>query len=144
MTVECLSVSTCGHCRWHQSFHFDSVDYVLDKTRKLAISSDMLRRIATADFGDRKWLTIVRDVFMFSFYARRMSFVDMAYLKQSAVQDGILHYTRKKTGQVFSVRRNRNAAIKMDRFISLRQLSAMLPADHPAGKAPVSLGLRCA
>lgn len=83
---------------------FEGVSFRMDKTRKLAISSETLKRVAVADFGERSWLAVTRDLFMFSFYARGMSFVDMAYLKQEAVQGGFLYYTRRKTGQVFSVR----------------------------------------
>ena len=36
---------------------------------------------------------------MFSFYTRGMSFVDMAFLKKKDLQNGILTYRRKKTGQ---------------------------------------------
>ncbi|MDB8914391.1 site-specific integrase, partial [Parabacteroides merdae] len=40
-----------------------------------------------------------RDLFMFSFYTRGMSFIDMAYLKKSNLQNGFLSYRRKKTNQ---------------------------------------------
>ena len=40
-----------------------------------------------------------RDMFMFSFYTRGMSFVDMAYLKKKNLQNGILAYRRQKTNQ---------------------------------------------
>lgn len=44
-----------------------------------------------------------RDMFLFSFYARGMSFVDMAYLRREQIWDGALHYERSKTHQAFSV-----------------------------------------
>lgn len=37
-------------------------------------------------------LDFARDMFMFSFYTRGMSFVDMAYLKKTDLQNGILTY----------------------------------------------------
>lgn len=40
-----------------------------------------------------------RDMFMMSFYLRGMSFVDMAYLKKSDLQNGSVTYRRLKTGQ---------------------------------------------
>lgn len=40
-----------------------------------------------------------RDIFMFSFYTRGMSFIDMAFLKKKDLQNGILIYRRHKTGQ---------------------------------------------
>lgn len=41
---------------------------------------------------------------MFSFYTRGMSFIDMAYLKKSNLQNGILTYRRRKTGQQLSIK----------------------------------------
>ena len=46
-----------------------------------------------------KELVIQRYLFMFSFYTRGMSFIDMAYLKKSNLQNGFLSYRRKKTNQ---------------------------------------------
>jgi transposase len=43
-------------------------------------------------------------MFLFSFYTRGMSFVDMAYLKKKDVQNGILSYRRRKTGQLLTIR----------------------------------------
>lgn len=83
---------------------FEEVSFRIDKTRKRAICVDTLRLVAVADFGTRTWLTLARDLFLFSFHARGMSFVDMAYLKREDIQGGVLRYTRRKTGQVFSVR----------------------------------------
>jgi hypothetical protein len=40
-----------------------------------------------------------RDMLLFSFYTRGMSFIDMAYLKKSNIANGTLIYRRRKTGQ---------------------------------------------
>lgn len=42
-------------------------------------------------------------MFLFSFYARGMSFVDMAYLRKDNIWDNTLHYQRHKTHQVFRI-----------------------------------------
>ena len=47
---------------------------------------------------------LARDLFMFSFYTRGMSFVDMIYLRKSDISDGVLTYKRKKTGQTLTLR----------------------------------------
>ena len=44
-----------------------------------------------------------RDMFLFSFCTRGMSFVDMAYLKKKDLQNGYLTYRRKKTGQLLTI-----------------------------------------
>ena len=49
-------------------------------------------------------LDFARDMFLFCFYTRGMSFVDMAYLKKGDIANGILTYRRKKTGQQLFIR----------------------------------------
>ena len=49
-------------------------------------------------------MDFARDIFMFSFYTRGMSFIDMAYLKKKDLQNGILSYRRQKTGQQLFVK----------------------------------------
>lgn len=95
---------------------FEEVSFRIDKTRKRAVGVDTLRRVAEADFGTRTWLTLARDLLLFSFHARGMSFVDMAYLKREDVQDGVLRYTRRKTGQIFSVRVTNALQELIDRY----------------------------
>ncbi|MTT06842.1 tyrosine-type recombinase/integrase, partial [Proteus mirabilis] len=58
--------------------------------------------LAGRDFGESE-LNEARDMFLFSFYARGMSFVDMCYLRKTKVWNEALHYERQKTHQVFSV-----------------------------------------
>ena len=45
-----------------------------------------------------------RDLFMFSFYARGMPFVDIVFLKHDSIINGIIYYERNKTGQRMQVR----------------------------------------
>ena len=53
--------------------------------------------------SEDKSLVFARDMFLFSFYTRGMSFVDMSYLKKSDITNGKLQYARKKTGQVITI-----------------------------------------
>lgn len=69
-------------------------------TIKRAISIQNLRRIVEMDLtGRHPRMQLARDLFMFSFFARGMSFVDMAYLRKSDVHDNTISYRRRKTGQ---------------------------------------------
>lgn len=69
-------------------------------TIKRAISLASLRRIAEYDLRSRNpRMLLARDLFLFSFFARGMAFVDMAYLRKSDIHDNILNYQRRKTGQ---------------------------------------------
>ena len=48
-------------------------------------------------------VTFARDLFIFSYCARGMAFVDLAYLKKEDVRQGIICYRRRKTGQQIEV-----------------------------------------
>jgi integrase len=56
------------------------------------------------DLSHSQSMEFARDMFMFSFYTRGMSFVDMAFLKKTDLNNGMLTYRRKKTGQLLSIR----------------------------------------
>lgn len=72
------------------------------KTDKRAIGIEELRKIRALDLQDRR-LQFARDLFLFSVYTRGMSFVDIAYLKQGDIRNGILTYKRRKTGQMLNI-----------------------------------------
>lgn len=95
------------------------------KTRKRAIPMADIRRISTFDvrtaLGDkykeenkkaagRRFDKVVekfeffRDIFVFCFCARGMTFVDLAYLRKTDISAGIITYNRRKTGQQLHVR----------------------------------------
>ena len=42
-------------------------------------------------------------MFLFSYYTRGMSFVDLAHLKKKDIQGGVLTYVRRKTGKVLHI-----------------------------------------
>ena len=75
----------------------------IDKTKKRAVSLDVIREIRDLKLT-KKSLIFARDIFLFSFYTRGMSFVDMAFLKKKDLQNGILTYRRNKTGQLLFVK----------------------------------------
>jgi site-specific recombinase XerD len=74
------------------------------KTVKRAIDSDSINRIVDAKVDYDCRLELSRDLFLFSFYSRGMSFVDMAFLKYSNVSDGTIYYLRTKTKQPIQVK----------------------------------------
>ncbi len=78
---------------------FKNVYTGIDKTVKRAISLDYMKRIKGLDLHGNKRLEFARDMFMFSFYMRGMSFVDMAFLRRCNLGGGVIWYTRRKTGQ---------------------------------------------
>ena len=76
----------------------------VDKTAKRALRQEDISRIYRMDLSGLPQAAFARDIFMFSFFTRGMSFVDMAYLKREDLQNGMLTYCRKKTGQRLSIR----------------------------------------
>lgn len=87
-----------------QRYPFKHVYTGTDKTVKRAIPLKDIKRIKELDLSLKPTLDFARDLFMFSFYTRGMSFVDMAYLKKTDLRDGILTYVRRKTKQALLVK----------------------------------------
>lgn len=76
----------------------------IDKTIKRAVSLNIFRQIRDLDLTLSPAMDFARDIFMFSFYTRGMSFIDMAFLKKKDLRNGILSYRRQKTGQQLSIK----------------------------------------
>ncbi|MBR1394764.1 MAG: site-specific integrase [Prevotella sp.] len=73
------------------------------RTQKRALTLEMLQRIKQLRIDDQR-LLFARDMFLLSFYLRGMAFVDMANLRRTDIIDHQLHYKRHKTGQMLSIR----------------------------------------
>lgn len=87
-----------------QKFPFKHVYTGIDKTVKRAISMKYIKHIKELDLSLKPHLDYARDMFLFSFYTRGMSFIDMSYLRKTDLRNGILIYRRKKTSQQLSIR----------------------------------------
>lgn len=75
----------------------------IDKTQKRSISLSDIKRINSLDLKEYSSLDFARDMFIFSFCTRGMSFIDMAFLKKSDLKNGYLTYRRKKTNQLLTI-----------------------------------------
>ena len=82
-----------------QQYPFKSVYTGVEKTMKRALSLNDIRRIKGVDLSLKPSLDYACDMFLFCFYTRGMSFIDMAYLRKKDLQNGTLSYRRRKTGQ---------------------------------------------
>ena len=87
-----------------QRFPFKHVYTGVDRTVKRAVPLKVVKRIKEMDFAMNPTFDFARDMFLFSFYTRGMSFVDMAYLRNRDLQNGVLSYRRRKTGQKLYVK----------------------------------------
>ena len=82
-----------------QRFPFKHVYTGVEKTVKRAVPLKVIKRIKEMDLSLNPPADFARDMFLFSFYTRGMSLVDMAYLRKKDLANGILSYCRRKTGQ---------------------------------------------
>ena len=121
------------------------------KTAKRAVTPEDMRLIASfnirlavrcqrhADgmttFGKQfeqkvKKLTFARDLYLFCFCARGMTFVDVAYLRKSDICGGFISYCRHKTGQRIMVKIEEDMQAIIDRYpSSTPYLFPILPAN---------------
>lgn len=99
-----------------QRHPFKSVYTGVEKTLKRAVSLNDLKRIKGLDLSLKPNLDFARDMFLFCFYTRGMSFIDMAYLRKKDLQNGILSYRRRKTGQQLLIKWERCMQEIVDKY----------------------------
>ena len=88
-------------------------------TAKRAVTVEAIRKILKLRLKDGSALAFARDMFMLSFYLQGISFVDMAYLKKADIRNGLLQYSRKKTGQTITISWEREMQEIVDAYSSL-------------------------
>lgn len=99
-----------------QRYPFKHVYTGIDKTVKRALPLKIIKRIKELDLSFKSSLDFARDMFLFSFYTRGMSFIDMAYLKKKDLQNGILSYRRRKTGQQLFIKWEKSMQEIIDKY----------------------------
>ncbi len=99
-----------------QRFPFKHVYTGVDKTAKRAIPLKVIKQIKAMDLSFSPSAELARDMFLFSFYTRGMSLVDMAYLRKQNLANGILTYRRRKTGQQLSVKWEKEMQEIVDKY----------------------------
>lgn len=85
-----------------QCFPFSKVYTGIDKTQKRAVSHKAINDMENVNRMTSN-MSLSRDLFLFSFYCRGVSFVDLARLKKTDIKNDILSYTRSKTGQTLNI-----------------------------------------
>ncbi|MCB6980484.1 tyrosine-type recombinase/integrase [Bacteroides uniformis] len=113
-----------------QRYPFKHVYTGIDKTIKRAVPAKIIRQIRDMDLSHDSSLEYARDLFMFSFYTRGMSFIDMAYLKKSNLQNGFLSYRRKKTNQQLLIKWEKPMQEIIDKYDTMGS-SYLLPIIDP-------------
>lgn len=87
-----------------QRYPFKKVYTGVSKTLKRAVPLKIIRQIKEIDLSINPKMAFARDMFLMSFYTRGMSFVDMAFLRKKDLQNGIISYRRRKTGQQLHIK----------------------------------------
>lgn len=108
-----------------QCHPFKHVYTGIDKTIKRALTLKDIRKIKELNLTLQPALDFARDMFLFSFYTRGMSFIDMAYLKKSDLKNGILTYRRRKTGQRLTIKWERCMQEIVDKYDLLVRLDSL-------------------
>lgn len=83
---------------------FGAVYTGIDRTRKRAVAEDVVKRLQCLKLPEGSALALARDLFVFSYCARGIAFVDVAYLRKEDIREGTICYSRRKTGQALAVK----------------------------------------
>lgn len=113
---------------------FRSVYTGIDKTKKRALEDIVIKQLR--ELPDLSTdLALARDMFLFSFYTRGMSFVDMYHLKHENIHDDILTYRRAKTKQLLAIRVEQCIREIIDKYAShTKDTPYLLPLHGNSGK----------
>ena len=73
------------------------------RTKKRAVTKEDVKKIMSLDLsGERQYMQLARDIFLFSYFGAGINFSDIALLRYCDIQDGRIRYIRKKTGKEIS------------------------------------------
>lgn len=84
-------------------YPFKKITIRKEKTMKRAIYKEEIAAIRDLNISSFR-LDLARDIFLFSFYMRGMSFKDIAFLKVANIMGERLYYSRQKTAQKLNIK----------------------------------------
>jgi site-specific recombinase XerD len=109
---------------------FSNVYTGIAKTEKRAVAASIIQDLKRFELKNRQGLAFSRDLFLLSFYFRGMAFVDLAKIRKTDVQNGIIRYTRSKTKQDLRIKIEPCAKEILDRY-SCEKSDRLLPIFEP-------------
>ena len=113
-----------------QRYPFMEVYTGIDRTRRRAVSESIIANLHRLELEAGSPLALCRDMFVFSYCTRGMSFVDMAYLRKKDLQKGVLSYRRRKTGQQLFIKWKKCMQEIVDKY-DTSQSNYLLPIIKP-------------
>ncbi|MDR1756993.1 MAG: site-specific integrase [Culturomica sp.] len=87
-----------------ESYPFKNMVIRKEKTVKRAIYKEEIATVKDLDLAFCSRLDLARDIFLFSFYMRGMSFKDIVFLKVGNIIGDRLYYSRQKTSQKLNIK----------------------------------------
>ncbi len=87
----------------HGEYPFAKAQTRPAKTVKRALTRKDLQALANLGLEEMPELKFARDLYLFSFYAQGMAFVDIVLLKKSDIYNGVLTYSRHKSKQLIRI-----------------------------------------
>ena len=104
--------------------HFSISIYTLDPV--------VIKTLSAIELEKDSPLSLARDIFMFSFYTRGMSFVDIALLKKRHVFPSEICYRRHKTDQLMRVGINKEISRILERYKNVpgEYIFPLFPAER--------------
>ena len=73
------------------------------RTKKRAVTKEDVKKIMSLDLsGERHYMQLARDIFLFSYFGAGINFSDIALLRYCDISEGRIRYIRKKTGKEIS------------------------------------------
>jgi site-specific recombinase XerD len=117
---------------------FTEVYTGVDKTVKRAVNEEVIVALKLADLSGHPELEIARDLFLFSFYLRGVSFVDMANLTAVNLKNGYITYIRSKTKQKLTVKLEKCMSEIIEKYARRSIENYLLPIYSETNKNPAS------
>lgn len=116
-------------------YPFKKITIRKEKTMKRAIYKEEIAAIRKLNIAASPRLELARDIFLFSFYMRGMSFKDIAFLKVSNILGDRLYYSRQKTAQKLNIKITEKAREIICKYNDLSdRMSYIFPLIQYPGK----------
>lgn len=95
---------------------FREISLTHEETVKRGIDQKDIRKISSVDLRAYPKMDEARDLFLFSFYCRGMSFVDISFLKKDDIKGNVLYYKRSKTGHPLQIKIEKPLAVLIKKY----------------------------
>ena len=122
-------------CRPSSGYPFTKISTRPAKTVKRAISREEMESVANLPLAGKPEMGLSRDLYLFSFYAQGMSFVDIVFLKKENIVGETIVYNRHKSKQLIQI----VITPQMNRLMRKYESDGeyVFPIINPAGRYPV-------